>query len=108
MMFPHMHNWGSHITVTDTPASTGVPQQLFDMDWQPGYAFDFNEVGTMNSPSSPFLFNPGDQIHVECDYMNNTGSMMTFGDEMCIFAAFTVDSKNIGNMVCDGGQWGPF
>jgi hypothetical protein len=108
MTLPHMHNWGTHITVTDTPASTGVAQQLFDMDWDPDYAFDFNTVATQYSPSTPFLFNAGDKIHVECDYMNNTGAEMTFGDEMCVLAAFTEDPNNIGNVACDGGQWGAY
>jgi hypothetical protein len=108
MQLPHMHNWGTHITVTDTPAATGVPQQLFDMDWNPDYAFDFNAVATTEQPSAPFLFHTGDKIHVECDYMNNTGAAMTFGDEMCVMANFTVDPNNVGNVACDGGNWGPY
>ena len=105
---PHMHNWGTHITITDTPVATGVPQQLFDMDWQADYAFDFTSVWTTEAPSAPFLFNKGDKIHIECDYMNTTGAEMTFGDEMCVMANYTVDPNNIGSMACDGGQWGTF
>jgi hypothetical protein len=105
---PHMHAWGTHITITDTPAATGVPQQLFNMDWNPDYAFDFNAIWTTESPSAPFLFNAGDKIHIECDYMNTTGAEMTFGAEMCVMANYTVDPNNIGSMACDGGQWGNF
>jgi hypothetical protein len=105
--FPHMHNWGTHVTVTRTPAATGVPQQLFDMDWQADYAFDFTAIATTVAPTAPMLFNQGDKIHIECDYMNTTNATLTFGDEMCVFANFTVDPTNIGNMACDGGQWGP-
>jgi hypothetical protein len=108
MQLPHMHNWGTHITITDTPAATGTPAQLFDMDWQPDYAFDFNTIATKEEPTAPFLFNKGDKIHVECDYMNTTGAEMSFGDEMCVLAAFTVDPNNVGNVACDGGQWGPY
>jgi len=107
-LIPHMHNWGTHITITDTPVATGVAQQLFNMDWQPDYAFDFTSVWTTEDPSAPFLFNKGDKIHIECDYMNNTGAEMTFGDEMCVMANYTVDPNNIGSMECDGGQWGQF
>jgi hypothetical protein len=106
--FPHMHNWGQHITITDTPASTGVPQQLVDMDWAPDYAFDFSTVATMNDPSKPFQFNTGDKLHIECDYLNDTGAEMTFGDEMCVLNAFTVDPNNLGDWDCDGGHWGQF
>jgi hypothetical protein len=107
MFFPHMHNWGTHITITDTPAN-GTTRQLVDMDWQADYAFDFNTVATMNSPSAPFMFNPGDKIHVECDYLNTTGSPMSFGDEMCVLNAFTVDTKNIGAWDCNSGIWGKY
>jgi hypothetical protein len=105
--FPHMHNWGTHVTITDTPIATGVAQQLFDMDWQADYAFDFSSVATTEPVGTPFVYNKGDKIHIECDYMNTTGSPMTFGAEMCVFANFTEDPNNIGNMACDGGQWGP-
>lgn len=106
--FPHMHNWGTHITITDTPAATGVPQQLFDEDWQPDYAFDFNAVATTKPPTAPFMFNVGDKLHVECDYQNTTGAEMTFGAEMCVLNGFTVDTANLGNWDCNGGQWSTF
>jgi hypothetical protein len=108
MQIPHMHALGTHVAITDTPAATGVPQQLFDMDWQPDYAFDFNSVATTETPSAPFQFNTGDKIHIQCDYMNNTGAEQTFGYEMCVLANFTIDTNNIGSMACDGGQWGTF
>jgi hypothetical protein len=40
--------------------------------------------------------------------MNTTKAPLPFGDEMCVFAAFTVDTNNLGNMLCDTGQWGPY
>jgi hypothetical protein len=108
LQLPHMHAMGTHITITDTPVATGVPKQLFDLDWQPDYAFDINTVSTTEAPTAPFLFNPGDKIHIQCDYMNSTGTEQTFGTEMCVLAAMTVDPTNIGGRVCDGGNWGPF
>ena len=54
------------------------------------------------------MFNAGDKIHIQCDYLNNTGAAMTFGDEMCLLATFTVDPNNVGNVECDRGQWGLF
>jgi hypothetical protein len=108
MQLPHMHAWGTHIKITDTPAATGVEQSLFDMDWNPDYAFDFAAVATTEDPSKPFMFNAGDKLHIQCDYMNTTGAEMTFGDEMCVMANYTVDPANVGSMACDGGQWGSF
>ncbi|HEX8791661.1 MAG TPA: hypothetical protein VF765_11985 [Polyangiaceae bacterium] len=108
MEFPHMHAWGTHITVTHTPAATGMPEQLFDLDWDPSYAFDPTPISKRFDPSSPFVFNTGDKINIKCDYMNNTKSAMSFGDEMCVFGVFTVDANNLGNLECDRGKWGAF
>ncbi|MGH7298207.1 MAG: hypothetical protein ACRELB_24925, partial [Polyangiaceae bacterium] len=105
--FPHMHNWGTHVSVTTTPASTGVPTQLFDLDWDADYAFDFSAVAKTVDPAQPMVFNQGDKIHIQCDYLNTTGTPMTFGNEMCVFANFVVDPNAVGNMACDGGHWGP-
>jgi hypothetical protein len=105
--FPHMHNWGTHVTITDTPADTGVPQQLFDMDWQADYAFDFSAVAKTVDPTKPFVFNAGDKIHIECQYLNTTSSPMSFGNEMCVFANFVVDPNSVGNMACNAGHWMP-
>jgi hypothetical protein len=107
-LIPHMHAWGTHITVTDTPAATGTPQQLFDLDWQSDYTFDFQSVATAKDPAAPFMFSNGDKIHVQCDYLNTTNAPLTFGDEMCVFLAFTVDPEDVGNVDCDRGQWGKF
>jgi hypothetical protein len=104
--FPHMHNWGTHVIVDHTSASG--TNRLYDIDWNPDYAFDFAAVSKASAPSKPYVFQQGDKIHVECDYMNNTGAPMTFGAEMCVFNAFTVDSNNIGAWDCDHGHWGQF
>lgn len=102
---PHMHALGTNITITDTSAATGETKQLFNVNWQPDYAFDFNSVQTEENPTAPFVFNKGDKIHIQCDYLNNTGVQQTFGYEMCVMAAFTVDSDNTGSVICDGGAW---
>ena len=43
-----------------------------------------------------------------CDYDNTTKSNLTFGTEMCVFFAGTVDPTGMGNIMCDSGQWGAF
>jgi hypothetical protein len=105
-LIPHMHAWGTHIKVQHTNSS-GV-HQLTDMDWDPSYAFDLTSIETTKDPSAPYMFEPGDTMHIQCDYLNNTGAQMTFGAEMCLFVGFTVDSGGTGNIACDRGQWGPF
>jgi len=103
-MIPHMHNWGQHITIDHIAGSK--TDRLFDVDWDPSYAFHPPEL--KNDPTSPHVFNVGDQVHVRCDYNNTTGSPLTFGKEMCVFFAGTVDPKSVGNIACDSDTWGPF
>jgi hypothetical protein len=105
-LIPHMHAWGSHITVDHT-TSTGTTR-LFDVAWDPNYSFDFQSVETKKDPSAPYMFQKGDKMHIQCDYMNTTSGPMSFGSEMCVFIAFTVDPNNVGNLDCDRGQWGKF
>ena len=54
------------------------------------------------------MMHKGDQLRVHCDYNNTTSSALTFGLEMCIAYAETVDTASVGNMICDQGQWGSF
>jgi len=105
-MLPHMHAWGTHISVDHTTASG--THRIFDDDWNPDFAFDLSAIEKTMDLSEPYVFQPGDKMHIQCDYMNTTKSALPFGDEMCVFAAFTIDSNNLGNMVCDTGQWGPY
>ena len=77
---PHMHQLGTHLTYTVTPAA-GSPYMLYDQD----YTFDgqehvmFDPVRTLHS---------GDQLKIDCTYNNTTGNTVTFGessnDEMCL------------------------
>jgi hypothetical protein len=104
-MIPHMHNWGTTITIDHTSASG--TKRLFDVEaWNASYAF---HPPTLNyDPNQPYYFKQGDQVHVHCDYNNTTKSPLTFGAEMCVFFAGTVDPTNVGNIQCDTGDWGTF
>jgi hypothetical protein len=104
---PHMHNLGQHIRITQTPAASGTPQTLFDMDWDSSLTFDPSIVKQFPL-STPAILQPGDKIHIACDYMNNTGANVTFGTEMCLLAAFTVDPTDVGARMCNRGQWSGF
>jgi hypothetical protein len=104
---PHMHALGTNIAITVTPAATGAAKQIFNVNWESDYAFDFSAVDTVQNPATPFVFNKGDKVHIQCDYLNNTGVEQTFGYEMCVLATFTLDPTNEGGVVCDHGQWGP-
>jgi hypothetical protein len=76
-LWPHMHQTATHQTWTYSHA--GTPTALIDDD------FLFNEQ--RNYPIADTLIHQGDQILTVCSYVNNTGTVMTWGDgsdkEMC-------------------------
>jgi hypothetical protein len=101
---PHAHNWATHVSVDHISGAT--TSRLFDVDWQAEYAF--HPPIMIEDPTKPYMLNVGDQIHVHCDYNNTTSGTLTFGAEMCVAFAQTVDTTGTGNLACDEGQWGPF
>ena len=76
-LWPHMHQTATHQTWTYSHG--GVPTALLDDD------FRFTEQ--RNYPIADTLIHKGDVINTVCTYVNNTGSVMTWGDgsdkEMC-------------------------
>lgn len=103
-LLPHMHNWGQHITVDHTSGSN--TERLFDLDWDPSYAFHAPTKSW--DPSTPYMLKKGDTVHVHCDYNNTTSQALTFGAEMCVLFGEVVDPTMVGSLACDSGSWGPF
>jgi hypothetical protein len=103
-MIPHMHQWGKHINVDITAG--GVNKSLFNLDWDPSFAFSPPEMRL--DPSQPLVVQPGDKVHVHCDWDNTAGRTLDFGFEMCVAFGETVDDQGLGNIACDGGDWGDF
>lgn len=104
-LFPHMHQYGSHIVFEKT-SPAGKTDRMFDIPWSPDYQFHPPQM--MTDPSKPFVFAKGDLVHIHCDWVNPTGKPLTFGLEMCVGFAAAIDSDNQGNIACDDGAWGPF
>ena len=103
-VIPHMHHWGSHIVIDRT---SGMQKDtLFDIAWADEYQFHPPEI--RKAPDAPFVFNKGDTMHVHCDWQNDTGKNLTFGLEMCVAYAATIDANGVGNQACDAGQWTDF
>lgn len=104
---PHMHDLGKHITVDHI--SGGQSTRLVDQDWQPNLTF--HPPTTTVDPSTPRMFAAGDQVKIHCDWSANpAGTAITFGREMCVFFAGTVDSLDDPqpSLDCDQQAWGPF
>ena len=105
-MIPHMHAYGTRITITHV-SRAAAPETLFDVQqWSPAFTFHPPEI--RKDPDSPMLFAAGDQLDVHCEWNNTTANPMTFGVEMCVGFSEFVDEAGVGNMACDGGNWGGF
>jgi hypothetical protein len=113
MAIPHMHGYGTHITVDHGSGTT--TDRLFDVEWDPSYAFHPPEI--QHDPTQPYMINKGDTVHVHCDYDNTTSGPLTFGAEMCVSYMQFVDTADLGNLACDTNAgtrvaptsaWGPF
>jgi hypothetical protein len=102
---PHMHSYGTDITVDHTPAG-GAKERLWDEQWTPEY--QFHPPLKQVDPTAAILFKTGDTVDVHCEWNNTTNSMLTFGIEMCVFFAQTVNDNNSDNWACDTGTWTTF
>ena len=102
---PHMHRWGSHITV-DRVKGDSQGERLFDVAWEEGFTFHPPEI--RREPTDPLVFNKGDQINVHCEFNNDTSKDLPFGIEMCVAFGQTIDPNGVGNMACDKGSWTDF
>jgi hypothetical protein len=95
-LFPHMHQWGTHIKTTVTAG--GVPNVIHDAD----YSF----LEQYQLPLDPILeLHAGDKITTECTYDNTTDKAITFGEssdtEMCFSVLFRYPAQD-GLHVCGG------
>lgn len=103
-LIPHMHRWGTQISVDLT--IDGKQQRYFDTTWDPSYTFHPPEF--RKDPATPLEISPGDKIHIQCNWNNDSGRPLPFGFEMCVVFGQFVDDQGIGSRACDAGQWTDF
>jgi hypothetical protein len=103
-LIPHEHQWGKHVNIDLTIA--GSKMNMFDLDWDPSFAFHAPEV--RRDPTQPLTVNPGDTIDVHCEWNNDSGRVLDFGFEMCVSFGEFVDDEGVGSRACDSGNWIPF
>ncbi len=104
-IFPHMHTYGTRITIQQQTATAN--NTLFDVQqWSPAY--QFHPPAIYKDVAAPLLISKGDVMHVHCEYDNTTPNDITFGVEMCVGFATTIDDAGLGNKDCDNGTWGTF
>lgn len=104
-LFPHMHEYGTRASLSHT--SGDVTTTLIDVpEWVPSYTFHAPQI--TRDPSDPLVVKAGDLINVHCEWNNPTAEDLTFGIEMCVGFASTIDDGGVGNIACDNGSWGTF
>lgn len=78
-VFPHMHQLGVHLKATAQPMGVSLRDAPYEFDSQQWY------------PIEPLALSKGDQLNVDCTYVNNTTDVVGFGDssyaEMCFLGA---------------------
>lgn len=104
MLLPHMHARGTYVRVEHI--SGGNTDTLFDVQWQP--EFEFHAPRIVRDVSQAIQYKAGDELRVHCEWNNDTGKELSFGQEMCLAFGQTLDNDGIGNVACDGGQWTSF
>lgn len=92
-VWPHMHQFGTHMTVThEGAASTVIHDRPYDFNEQLNYAID------------PLLVHAGESMRVDCAYQNNSAQTLNFGDssdqEMCFAGLYRFPAENNG-LFCD-------
>jgi len=105
MMLPHMHKYGSYISVDHTDGA-GQTTRLFDLKWDPEYEFHAPRI--IKPVEQAMTLKAGDKMQVHCEWNNDSGGELSFGQEMCLAFGQTLDNNGIGNVACDAGQWTTF
>ena len=93
---PHMHQYGTHMTIT--AMESGAPNVLhddaYDFDGQLAYVLD-----------TPLSLSQGDRVDVDCTFNNTSTSTVGFGDssnaEMCFGGLFYYPADAINKFICD-------
>ena len=92
-VFPHMHQYGTHLKTTITTG--GTPHVLYDG----AYSFEHRQV----VPFTPIQLAPGDTIQTECTWNNTTAATIGYGEspdtELCFSILFRYPDD--GQEFCD-------
>ncbi len=92
-VFPHMHQYGTHLKTTITTG--GTPHVLYD----DAYSFEHQKI----VPFTPIQLAPGDTIQTECTWNNTTAATIGYGEssdtEMCYSILFRYPDD--GQEFCD-------
>jgi len=94
----HEHAYGTKVYSEVKRANSDEKLELArDDNWS--YEKAFNPEWEHWDLSSPRMLHQGDEVHVHCEWSNNTGSPVRFPDEMCVGLGFYLESSE--QVICD-------
>ena len=97
----HMHEWGTHASITHTPAAASSGTMIYDHGWTEEDVFD---PPRNNYPTTqPLKLAVGDKFRIDCSYNNTTGGPLPFPSEMCV--AWTYAYPMTRQIDCTDGNW---
>ena len=101
LMGGHEHEWGTHVSMTVTPAG-GSGLMIYDTPWQSSY--QFNPPRNQYTKDQPFVMHKGDTLSVDCKYYNDTQNDIVFPREMCVGWGYYFPATQ--EIDCTDGVWG--
>ncbi len=99
LLFGHMHDYGKSFRIEIE--RDGQRKELYNIDkWN----VDFRDRPPITFFESPNELNlqPGDKLHVECNYKNSTAAPIRFPAEMCTAVAYYYAEDHNDIINCDG------
>jgi hypothetical protein len=96
----HMHEWGTYAAI-----SLGKSGNDMQLEWESDWSKDkvFSAPLNQYTTAEPLVLEPGDKMHIDCNYDNTTGHDLPFPHEMCI--AFAYAYPMVNQIDCMDGNW---
>jgi len=102
MVAGHTHEWGRRFTL-DLNRANGAVETLYDVDIGAGFR---DEPPLVVYPSSaPLELDPGDRLHMRCEWFNDTPDPLFYPAEMCAAPLFYYPTRGFELCGQDGGDF---
>lgn len=96
----HMHEHGTAISVTRTPAGSAESETIYEVDaWTSAMRDD--APTNAYSTDAPLVLNAGDHLTLTCGYNNATGEEIPWPKEMCVLFTAYWPARDQGFVLCE-------
>lgn len=97
----HMHEWGTHGSISLTRANQAASMMLWESEWDE--EMQFNPPLNQYPTDAPLVLSAGDKLRIDCAYENDTGAALPFPREMCV--GFQYAYPMTKQIDCMDGNW---